>query len=97
MCEVEVLTPDTPSVEFQESLELTVSLPTEQKIAAKERAKAGHVPTRRKKQIEQHFDDCGDDVTPLESAIEPPAHVAAFELEGYRSEEDDHELDVFQE
>ena len=95
MCEVEVSTPDTPSVELQESLEPTVSFPTEQKIAAKERAKAGHVPTRRKKQIEQHFDDCGDDVTPLESAIEPPAHVAEFELEGYSSEEDDHELDVF--
>ena len=95
MCEVEVSTPDTPSVELQESLEPTVSFPTEQKIAAKERAKAGHVPTRRKKQIEQKFDDCGDDVTPLESAIELPAHVAEFELEGYSSDEDDHELDVF--
>ena len=51
MCEVEVLTSDTPSVEFQESLEPTVSFPTEQKIAAKERAKAGYVPRNRSNSI----------------------------------------------
>ena len=41
-----------------------------------------HIPTHRKGQIEQRFADCGDYVTPLESALEPPAHVAEFELEG---------------
>ena len=91
MCEVEVLPHEG---EVGDSLE--PSFPTEQKIAAKERAKAGHVPTRRKKQVEQHFDDCGDDVTPLATALEPPAHVVEFETDGFASsEEEDHQLDVF--
>lgn len=41
------------------------AFPTEQRLAAQQRAKEGIQPQKRQKKVEQHFDDCGDDLTPL--------------------------------
>ena len=45
--------------------ELTMAYPTEERLAAAERRKRGILPKRKKKEVEQHFDDCGDSLKPL--------------------------------
>jgi hypothetical protein len=55
--------------------DLQTGYPTEQRLAAQKRAKEGIVPRKRKKTVEQHFDDCGEDMT----ALEDKAHVSMFD------------------
>eukprot|EP00435_Cladocopium_sp_Y103_P057491 s245_g19.t2 len=54
--------------------DIQTGYPTEQRLAAQKRAKEGIVPRKRKKTVEQHFDDCGEDMTPLEEK----AHMSIF-------------------
>ena len=44
--------------------------PTESRELAKERKKAGHVPCKRPKTVEDHFDDLGDDLAGLGGDME---------------------------
>ena len=59
------------------------SYPTEARLAAQQRHKAGIKPKKKAKQVEQHFDDCGEDLTPLLT------HVAMFDNESDTSSEDE--------
>ena len=59
--------------------------PTEQRLAAKQRAKDGILPKRKKKQVEQHFDDCGEDLTPI---CDKDPKLSMF-TDGYSSDEED--------
>ena len=59
LCETE-LTHDP-----QEASNIEAAFPTEERLAAAERKKKGHIPVKRRKIIEQHFDDCGDNLAPL--------------------------------
>ena len=43
----------------------TKAYPTENAIAAKERKKAGKAVVKRKKFVEDHYDDLGDDLSGL--------------------------------
>ena len=58
--------------------------PTEERIAAAERRKKGIVPVKRKKQVEQHHDDCGDNLAPL--TLKP--ELSCFEGHSSESEEE---------
>ena len=59
------------------------SFPTEARLAAQQRQKAGIKPKKKAKQVEQHFDDCGEDLTPLLS------HATMFDDESDMSSEED--------
>ena len=45
--------------------EPTVAYPTDERIRQKAELKAGHVPKARKQEVEDHYDDCGTDLSGL--------------------------------
>ena len=49
----------------QEASNAEAAFPTEEGLAAAERKKKGHIPVKRRKIIEQRFDDWGDNLAPL--------------------------------
>ena len=61
----------------------TLGYPTEARLAAQKRQKAGIQPKKKAKTVEQHFDDCGEDLTPLQS------HATMFDGVSDESSEDE--------
>ena len=61
----------------------TSSYPTEERLEAERRRKAGVIPRKKHKVVEQHFDDCGENLEPIEKEVK----VSFFE--NYTSDESD--------
>ena len=78
---------ETP-VEAEQSHLIQIGHPTEQRVAAKQRAKDGILPKRKKNHVEQHFDDCGEDLTPLGGEA---VQVATF-ADGYSSDDEEEHI-----
>ncbi|CAK9013617.1 S-adenosylmethionine synthase 2 (AdoMet synthase 2) (Methionine adenosyltransferase 2) (MAT 2), partial [Durusdinium trenchii] len=62
------------------------SFPTEERLAAAERKRLGHKPKKRKQEVEDHHDDCGDDVSILEKTLKKESFY-----EGYSSDDSETE------
>ena len=60
---------------------MTSSYPTEERLEAERRRKAGVIPRKKHKVVEQHFDDCGENLEPIEKEVK----ISLFE--NYTSDE----------
>ena len=51
------------------NMSISDAYPTQARLRQKARAKAGHVPKKRPQIVEQVFDDCGEDLSGLNSCV----------------------------